>query len=253
MDCDEAQILIHGYMDGELDAVTNRSVEEHLDGCAGCAADIADFQEMRSGLRRDSLYHRAPAVLESRVRSSVRQAQRFEPRVATFNWRAFAYAAALCIVAILSIRGGTHFRRGPTADDVMARDVVASHVRSLMAAHLVDVVSSDKHTVKPWFDGKLDFAPPVERLAGTEYALVGGRLDYLEDRPVAAVVYRHRKHIINLFIWPSAHAPSEAVPTSVRGYEAVHWNAGGMEYWAVSDMTPADLIAFSALIRAPSE
>ena len=137
------------------------------------------------------------------------------------------------------------------SQDALAEDLVASHVRSLMADHLSDVASSDQHTVKPWFSGKLDYAPPVQDFANQGFALAGGRIDYVDHRAVAALVYRHKEHVINAFVWPGAQANSSVRRHSRRGFNIIEWNADGMRYWVVSDVSQADLEAFASLARAP--
>jgi anti-sigma factor RsiW len=153
-------------------------------------------------------------------------------------------AAAVLVLALVPLL------RGPSADELLTREVVASHIRSLMANHLADVPSSDEHTVKPWFNGKLDFSPPVVDLADKGFPLVGGRLDYLNQKPVAALIYRRQKHFINLFVWPSSGG-SESVTQSVtrQGYHVLHWTHSGMTYWAVSDLEANQLREFSQLIQ----
>jgi len=241
--------LIHGYLDGELDALTNRSVEDHLSTCTHCTEELASFRELRAGLRRPGLYYGASDRVVKRVRSGVRQSVDFDER-RRFNWRPYAAAASFLVVFFIA---WDFSRRGfapPLPDYAMVQEaVVDSHVRSLMADHLVDLRSSDKHTVKPWFDGKLDFAPPVARLDGTEFPLAGGRLDYINGHPAAAVVYRHAKHWINLFIWPSTGRDTAASTSTDRGYNLVHWTDYGMTYWAASDVSAPDLQTFAGLVE----
>jgi anti-sigma factor RsiW len=160
-----------------------------------------------------------------------------------------ALAASLALVALGAWWAARAWPPGP-ADDRLGRELVAAHVRSLLAEHLLDVRSSDRHTVKPWFLGKLNFAPPVPDLAGHDFPLAGGRLDYLDDRPVAACVYKRRQHVINLFVWPSDSAPNRGAGTATRqGYHLAHWCQGGMTYWAVSDLNEAELQEFARLIQ----
>ena len=195
---------------------------------------------------RDATYYRAPEALRERVRASLAAEARTQWR-STWSWGGMAVAAAVGAllawnVAMLQASGGEEER--------LAREVEAAHVRSLMAeSHLNDVASSDQHTVKPWFQGKLDFAPVVTDLSASGYPLAGGRLDYVNGRPVAALVHRHRLHVINLFEWP---AVGESAPELVtrHGYSLVRWKRGGLEYWLVSDAAGADLLKFAQLIAA---
>jgi len=247
MNCDDVEKLLHGYMDGELDAVTNQSIEAHLSTCSHCRAELAGFRELRGGLRQAALYDRAPAALATRVRVEARRLPDLTSRRPAYRWRTFAAAASIAVVCLTA--WGVLRTRDASVDPTMTA-IVDDHVRSLMAEHLVDVRSSDKHTVKPWFDGKLDFAPPVQRLDGTDFPLVGGRLDYVDGHSAAAVVYGHRKHYINLYIWPSPTSDKAPAASSSRGYNVVHWNQAGMSYWAVSDIAPDDLRSFEELVRA---
>jgi anti-sigma factor RsiW len=161
-------------------------------------------------------------------------------------------AGAFALLALISISGWqmTARLRAPSSDQRIAAEVFASHVRSLEASHLMDVVSTDQHTVKPWFDGKLDFSPPVEDLASDGFPLVGGRLDYLEGREVAALVYQRRKHFINVFVWPNpAGTNSTQTVESQQGYNMMRWSRGGFEFWAVSDVAAPDLSGFVRLLE----
>jgi anti-sigma factor RsiW len=253
MTCEDARTLVHAYVDGELDLVRSLEVETHLSGCAACAREQASVRALRTAFGNGALYHMAPARLERRVRAAVRDARRAEQgrsfARARFGW-AGAAAAAVLLVAIL-VRGVLPF--GPPTGDLTAREVVDDHLRSLTANHLTDVLSSNQHTVKPWFDGRLNFTPPVEDLGAQGFPLIGGRLDYLDNQPVAAVVYRRREHIINLFISPAEHVADILPVSQVRGgYNIVHWTRSGMAYWAVSSVSGAELGKFAQLVREES-
>jgi anti-sigma factor RsiW len=167
----------------------------------------------------------------------------------TLPWRGLGFVTALAAVALL-VAVWLWGSRLPGVRDPLPQEVVASHVRSLMADHLADVASSDQHTVKPWFDGKLDYAPPVIDLAAQGYPLLGGRLDYIADRPVAALVYQRGKHYINLFLWPTAQGGAGGVQSTTRqGYNLRHWTEAGMTLWAVSDLSSAELDEFMHLFQ----
>ena len=201
-------------------------------------------------IARDATYYRAPDALRERIRASIRaDARKQERRPWFWTWGGMAAAVAMASVvswnvALMQAAGG--------GEDSLAREVASAHVRSLMAEnHLSDVVSTDQHTVKPWFQGKLDFAPVVTDFAASGFPLTGGRLDYIDGRPVAALVYRHRLHVVNLFEWPAGNAAASAPELVTRhGYSLVRWKRGGLEYWLVSDAAGVDLLKFAQLIAA---
>ncbi len=251
MNCEEVRNLIDAYVDGELDLVTSLAIERHLQGCADCTRLVQSRQALHQAVANSSLYYRAPAGLRREVRASLRAAARpgATPRPAW--WRALGLAGSLAVVALVLwvvVRGGL---AAPANNDALAQQVLASHVRSLMPGHLEDVVSTDRHTVKPWFDGRLDFSPPVVDLASQGFPLVGGRLDYLDNRPVAALVYQRQQHVINLYVWPAANTPDQPATTETRqGYHLIHWTKAGMTYWAVSDVEQSQLEEFVRLVQS---
>ena len=250
MSCQTTQKLLDGYLDGELDLVRNVEIEEHLGDCPACSEAYENRQALRSAVRAGAPYFKAPAALEKRVRSAVREASKAEPapRVGSWRWLSVAtVAAAVILVLVWALVPGL---RGPSGETLLAQEAVSDHVRSLMAAHLTDVPSSDQHTVKPWFNGKLDFSPEVRDLSSQGFLLVGGRLDYLAGRPVAALVYQRRQHFINLFVWPVARGSNAAEEMLARqGYNLIHWTKGGMNYWAVSDLNQSELHEFVKLLH----
>jgi anti-sigma factor RsiW len=249
--CDRAEPLIHAYFDGELDLTTALEVEEHLAGCDRCRALQADLAALVPALKSGLTRHRAPPALRRQaIRLGAAGRLGAVGRLAAPRWLALA-ASFLLAVGLSS--AFTYLEVAPAPDDTLAAEVVSSHIRSLMANHLTDVISSDQHTVKPWFDGKLDVAPPVVDLAGQGFPLVGGRLDYIGGRSVAALVYRHGLHVINLFVWPLAPGEKAAADLNARnGYALLNWQAGGMAFWAVSDVNSDALRAFAREIQVAS-
>ncbi len=248
MDCNTMRTLLDGYIDTELDLVTSLEVEKHLADCPACTLRLENRRTIKEAQQADALYFKAPAGLENRIRVSLRPADQSNWLKALRTNVPLNRAAALLIGMILTVGLLRLIAPVGSAGDVLAQEVVAGHIRSLMVDHLSDVVSTDQHTVKPWFDGKLDFAPVVINLADQGFPLIGGRIDYLDNRPVTALVYQRDKHIINLFIWPSTES-SEASTLTIQGYHAINWKAASTTYWAVSDLEEAELQTFAQLIQ----
>lgn len=245
MICDSVREVIETLLDDELEAGRRAEVESHLQSCISCAELHHQLSQLRAVVRAGAPRYRAPAHLASRIRTSLRKADRAGAR-SRAPWTWMAAAASLASAAAL-LWGVILLRPQATQQDLLVGEVVSSHVRSLMPGHLMDVQSSDQHTVKPWFAGKLDFSPSVTDLAPQGYPLTGGRLDYLDRRPVAALVYQHRKHVINLFVWPSAANRSSS--STMNGFNLVHWADSGLSYWAVSDLNMGELREFTRLYR----
>jgi anti-sigma factor RsiW len=252
MDCKSAQTLIAGYLDQELDRVRSLEIEGHLHECITCSQVYENHQVLSKSLRTGSVYFKAPPDLQKRIQRSVRQAAKAESPAGWLSWSWVRMAAPMAAAAI-ALLVLVPFLRGPSTQEMLTREVVSSHVRSLMANHLADVPSSDQHTVKPWFNGKVDFSPPVVDLASRGFPLVGGRLDYLDNRTVAALVYQRDKHLINVFVWPSDKtAPAEIARVTRQGYNLFHWSRSGMNFWAVSDLEEGQLQEFAKLLQNQS-
>jgi anti-sigma factor RsiW len=248
MKCQDVQHLLHAYSDAELDLVRQVEIEDHLTDCTDCAEQERRLRSLRAVISSPALYYRAPAALRTRI-------QLANPPVARKRRRSWvpliATAAGILLLIGTSTTIGLQFsREGTSADDRLAGWVIAGHVRSLQVDHLTDVVSSDRHTVKPWFRGKLDFSPQVPDLSSQGYTLSGGRLDYLADRPVVALVYYRRLHAINLFTWPAVNGEEKAVRRlSRQGYHIRYWQRSGMAYWAISDLNDQEFDDFVRLFR----
>jgi anti-sigma factor RsiW len=256
LSCELTQRYVPGYLDGELDLVRTIEMEAHLKACLACTQELENLKALRTALQRNSLAYAAPAALRERIQSYLRASSGTEVRESKIKWPSlnmWQLAGAFALLALISISGWqwTARLRVPSSDQRIAAEVFSSHVRSLEGNHLMDVVSTDQHTVKPWFDGKLDFSPPVEDLASDGFPLVGGRLDYLEGREVAALIYQRRKHFINTFVWPDPTGThSTQTIESRQGYNIVRWSQGGFQFWAVSDVAAPDLAEFVRLFQA---
>lgn len=250
MSCDVARTILHGYLDGELDAVRAAEFERHLENCHECMTTLDAQESLRSSLRHSVLYERAPASLRQKIRADLHAA----PGVAAVplpshypaNWRLFAVAASFLILIFVGWRVLSSLR-GNDDKAVLTAEIVDAHLRSLQLNHLTDVASTDQHTVKPWFDGKLDFSPPVRDFAAQGFPLLGGRIDVLHARTVAALVYGRRKHVINVFVWPAREPDAAPRSGTNLGYHWIDWRKGGMEVYAISDVAANDLDAFAQL------
>jgi mycothiol system anti-sigma-R factor len=246
MKCKDALDLIHAYADGELDLEKSLEIEQHLDACASCKVQYDHVRELGSTIRTYALYHAAPSTLRERVVASLPRHAVAGTRNPPWHWWAMATATAL--FTLLGLGLGLQFLQNG-AEERLMREVVAGHLRSLKANHLMDIASSDQHTVKPWIAGKLEFSPPVEDLSAQGYALAGGRLDYLNERDVMALIYRRRDHVINLFVWPDAAGADAPLRVDAhQGYNLVHFSRAGMVFWAISDLNAGELKAFAGLL-----
>jgi len=246
MNCQQAKPLIEPYADGELEAAAILELEQHLEGCSMCAPAWRNLQVLRKTLKQDALYFTAPDELRQRIKSALPSPAKAAPARQAWNWNwnwlttVMSGMAAACLALLLTV---TLTR--PPSEQPLAQEIVSSHIRSLMASHVMDVVSTDQHTVKPWFNGKLDFSPPVKNLAAQEFPLIGGRLDYIGGRSVAALVFQRHKHVINLFIWPAKEKDSEPVSIAPsQGYNVIHWTGAETAFWAVSDLNEKELMEF---------
>jgi anti-sigma factor (TIGR02949 family) len=248
MRCDDCRDTLSAYVDGELMPEEVKSIRDHIASCSECATEHETLTALSRRLKEGLERRRAPDVLKARIRSALAEPDAFEPvaRPRRLPW-ARLIAAGL-VLAVVS--GGASFavgRRGASPSSI-GDQVLSSHIRSLMPGHITDVESNDSHNVKPWFNGRIDLSPAVPRLDSAGFPLVGGRLDYVGGRPVTAVVYMRRQHVINVFSWPIDDRGSHAAALSTeKGYHLVHWSDGGVEFWAASDLSVPELEQFVAL------
>src|ERR1700750_2442900 len=245
MTCDEAEVLLNALLDGELDAGHAREIEQHVAGCQRCTATLAAYRKMNEAVASADLRYTAPASLRARIEPSLPQAVRSNVQPMPTRrglLRGFAMGSAVSAIAATGL-----FAVVLRNDDQerIGGEIVSAHLRSLQAGHLTDVISTDQHTVKPWFAGKLDVAPPVVDLTAQGFTLIGGRLDYVDTRPIGAVVYRRRQHIINLFVAQTGNSERRAAKTeTMQGFNVRRWSEQGMNFWAVSDIAPDELAEF---------
>jgi anti-sigma factor RsiW len=262
MKCGDFEVLLHALIDGELDAGHAHEVEAHAADCSACAAKLTSFRTMHEMISGAGLKETAPAHLRNRIEALLAPASRvvsmrqfMRPTRRSF-FGGFAMGSALSAAAatglVLTVIRGNQ-------EQTIADEVVSAHIRSLQAGHLMDVETSDQHTVKPWFNGRVDVAPPVVDLTAEGFTLLGGRLDYIDSEPVAAIIYQRRKHLINLFV--AQHLGTKRAPRtvaeSIQGFNVRHWSEDGLNLWAVSDIVGDELDEFvqkiaSALPRSSS-
>jgi anti-sigma factor RsiW len=249
MKCDELEVMLHALIDGELGAGHARDVEAHVADCGGCSEKLAAFRAMHDIMSSAPLKEIAPAHLRNRIETllavpagrvvSMRQFLR-PTRRSFFGGLAVgsALSGALAASLVFTVMRGDQ-------GQAIAEEVVSAHIRSLQAGHLMDVETSDRHTVKPWFNGRVDVAPPVIDLTAESFTLLGGRLDYVDSEPVAAIVYQRRNHVINLFVAQHLGAKHRRPNAkSIQGYNCRHWTQDGLDLWAVSDIVGEELDEF---------
>ena len=255
MNCDQARDLVAAYADGELAMPHAGELEQHIEACAVCRGELAETTELRASVRSMATYHAAPAGLAAQVHgvlpplpaadggggpAAALSATSAAPRKTT----RFAAAAIACVLALVA---GLYIAR-PFPGAALEDELVASHARALLTGHAIDVASSDRHAVKPWFNGRLDFSPAVYDLAAQGFALAGARIDYVNRRPVAALVYRRHLHPVDLFVWPAGPGAEPPSKSTRQGYNLLHWRRGGLNYWAVSDLNAAELAEFRDML-----
>jgi len=240
MNCNETKKLMNAYVDGELDSVGSLSVESHVQRCALCLTEVENLRALASAIENGSLRFKAPLRLKKNVQAAIR-ASNPTARASIFHWRWATVSAAAALLVVVFLAVTTQLAKS-SEETLLVNDIVSNHVRSTMANHITDVASSDSHTVKPWFGGKLDYSPPTKDLAEQGFRLIGGRLDYLDHRPVAALVYQRNQHFINLFVWPSTDtAIRQENQLTRQGFNLIHWSRSGMTYWLVSELNLTEL------------
>ena len=251
MNCETTLELLDAYVDAELDTAEAEALDAHLIGCAACREQHLAIRALKAAVKAKAHYHRAPASLRAAVATQIgtRAPQRVERRGRP-QWLGYALAAGFAAAFASAV---TLQLAVPSAYELAAADVVSSHARSLISRQIVDVVSSDQHTVKPWFNGKLDFTPPVKDTAAEGFPLVGGRIDYVNERQVAALVYKRRQHYIDVYVWPSERGSVPAPRTTGRrGFTVLSWSDRDFTYFAVSDLDPVELREFVGYLGAPA-
>jgi anti-sigma factor RsiW len=253
MNCKDAQNLMHAYTDKELELLKSLEMDKHLQSCPVCTHILNNTQALCSALKVANLDYQPSTALKNRIHTALKKMDRAERKthfIIPWPWLNAGVTLAIVVVLVWAVVPLLPSHR---EDNLLAQEVVSSHVRSLLANHLTDVVSSDQHTVKPWFSGKLDFSPPVDNFAAQGFPLIGGRLDYLEQKTVAALIYQHRQHYINLFIWPADnHAATAPKVLSRQGYQMIHWTQSGLHFWLISELNQNELRRLVSLMEQAS-
>ena len=247
MNCHDVKPLLDAFLDGELDRTQRPEIAQHIESCPSCAAFLREREQLREAIRADMPYHRAPAGLRDQVRFALRGAEYLERRPYRPNWLLWGAAAAAIVFALA---GALPFlERAHTRRQLVAEELLSAHERALLT-HEIDVVSTDRHTVKPWFNGKLPFSPPVADLASDGFPLQGGRLDFAGGHAVAALVYARKLHRIDVFVWPTTASDPPAAQFDSNGYHEISWTRDGFVFAAISDLNREELSSFAQLLRA---
>ena len=253
MTCDDTLALLNAYVDGELDLVRSLEIEKHVAECAGCTRALENHHALSTALHSGTFHYAPSSDLKQRLQFAVRQAagqeKSSQPRRRGMSWPILAVAASLLLAGVFVDRL-VRFGSPASPDNLVAQEVLDGHLRALMPGHLTDVESSDRHTVKPWFNGKLDYSPPVADFASQGYPLTGGRLDSVHGRTVAVLIYHRAKHAIDAYVWPSTATAPLSV-SAMQGYNVVHWSRAGFEWWLTSDLNSAELQSLANLIQSP--
>jgi anti-sigma factor RsiW len=254
MTLETARVLLHAFIDGELDAASTIELKAQFDASPALRQELTRLSALQSSVQTLATRYNAPPPLTRRLFAGL-TAPKPESITAGIPswWRTLAIGATATAMALLA--WNLSFRFGDRANTpALLEEVVSAHVRSLMVDHLTDLTSTERHSVKPWLSNRLDFAPPVHDFASEGFSLVGGRLDYVAGKPAAAIVYRHRQHLINVFVWPSAESKDNPIRISNhRGYNSINFESSGMSYWTVSDLNPDDLRKLASLLQRPPD
>src|SRR6202790_4229076 len=250
MTCEETRILVHALIDGELDAGHASEVEAHVASCPGCAGQLRDYRVMRQALAAPALRHQAPAALRARIEGALPSRRAIVSNVVPSRRSLLKGLAMGSVLSGALAASLVVFVMRNEEDQRILGDVVSAHLRSLQGDRLIDVQSTDQHTVKPWFNGRLDVAPPVIDLTAQGFTLIGGRLDYIDGRPVAAIVYKRRLHVINLFVSQTSGSGSGAVMEKLQGFTVWSWAWSDLSFRAVSDINGEELQEFGDKLKA---
>jgi len=258
MTCKEVLNFVDSYIDHELDLVRQLEIEQHLKECSSCTHAYTERRSLQVAIKAAPLYFETPIKLEQDVRRALRRAagatsEKDSAAPTTklgWNWTGW-FTGVMSAAAVVVVMIGVGPRLlGPSPDDRLSQEVTSSHVRSLITNHLIDIVTSNQHVVKPWFNGRIDFTPTVRDFSDQGFPLAGGRLDYLAGRTVAVLVYHRALHPINLFIWPAQSGEELKEKTlSRQGYHLIRWSHGGMAYWVISDVNEKELKDFAELVQ----
>lgn len=257
MNHEEALILLPAYVDKELSLSEAANFERHLSSCDECQREYNEQNQISALIKNNAQYFEATPQFTKRLNASLSNdrtkatQQKLSNTYWNFNWTNTWGSRGAIMVSFVALAWSVSLLLMlPSAQDKLTEELISSHIRSLEVDHLSDVISTDQHTVKPWFNGKLDFSPPVIDLAAVGFRLDGGRLDYIEGKTIAVVIYRHNKHPINLYVWPTSNKKSDLQHSTRNGYSIVSWTGGGMNYWAISDLEAGKLFDFAQTLRS---